>query len=160
MKETGLWIALFSVLGVWNLQTNNKANAFETASLSGLDTVRIPYETLDFSCFEVDEGTYIINSQSELQAVFSKRNWKEECENIPLAEVDFEKYTILGFVRGSSGCSRSKLRMAIRKNKSKKEITLSGRIKYTGDCMMYVYYIRWCLIEKIPEDYQVKFYLF
>lgn len=121
---------------------------------------RISYQSIDLTCFDIKEGTYIIQNGDQLRDLLTKRKWNPECKALALPDIDFEYYTLLGFVRGSSGCYESKLRMAIKKNEVQKKIQLSARINYTGDCMMYTYYIRWCLVQKIPDDFTVSFALF
>ncbi len=154
-----LSIIILSFLHFLSLPSSLAGEASQVPNLSD-SLIRMNYQRIQIPCFEVPEDTYVINSQEELAKVFHKRTWEAECKEAPLPEIDFEFYTLLGFVRGSSGCYESKLRMAIRKNEAEKSILLSARINYTGDCMMYTYYIRWCLVKKVPEDYEVNFYLF
>lgn len=76
--------------------------------------------------------------------------------NLARPNIDFDEYTLLGFVTSGSGCSRT-FRREVTKEKSKKQYVYHITVRECGECEPFETRHNWVLVPKLPTVWEVKF---
>ena len=100
-------------------------------------------------CFELEEGTHIINSDAELDAVL-------EGQDCPQLYIDFNTHTLLGFYTEGSGCDID-FSPTLYVNEDDQTYHYVVKVKERGHCAKLAMTMNWMSVPKIPADYAVEF---
>ena len=110
-------------------------------------------------CYQgLSSGNHIINSFTELKAMQTKfySNPSDTCHQAELPNIDFEKYTLLGYYKEASGCSLG-YQPKVRKSIIRKKYIYKVKVNSSGNCAKLDFSSNWILVPKLPKGYTVKF---
>ena len=111
------------------------------------------------SCLLVTDAVdteFIINSQEEMQVLQQYKHDYGRCANRTLPQLDFLAFTLLGKVVSVDGCQVT-VNHKVTWDEERKEVIYYIMPKSEGVCAMKTILPNWILVEKIPDDYTVRF---
>jgi hypothetical protein len=118
----------------------------------------IPCEDIEIGCLILGRdlgGEHIIRNNTEYQKLMDFPSPHHDCGNYQLPLIDFNKYTLLGYVSGTGGCAAPIISHTVRKQNNNRIIDIF--ITQQGGCKMLNSFTVWCLIPKIDENSNVNF---
>ena len=113
----------------------------------------IEFVPIDVNCiWKLKEGMngVVIRSREEYEYVFSTSKHNSECVFEDLPDIDFERYTLFGFVSYTGGCDKPEIDYEFRRSSSVK-IDFNLSIQEIGTCRVRRILTIWCLLPK-QED--------
>lgn len=119
----------------------------------------VEYELIDISCLNLisnKTNQFVINSETEFketQSIKINGTYGANCNSIP--KIDFEKYTLIGFIIKTGGCSKPVFNFQI--TTKNKEYIVKCTATIDGMCRRLWTESFWVLTKKIPIDQMIKF---
>ncbi len=117
----------------------------------------IPCEEIRIMCSQSKGGNYIIKSETEYHAQIKNRSPHPDCSSYELPTIDFTKYTLLGIVTGTYGCSPPTVEHNVYYTSFNNTYLFELKVKRHGDCLLNLSFEVWCLVPKIPDGSNVEF---
>lgn len=122
------------------------------------DVEQIPCEKIVIKCAQSQpKGHIIINSQLEYKTQVLNDSPHPDCPSYTMPQIDFDKYTLLGAVIATGGCSEPKIDHVVTKNIITNEIVFNFSSEQQGICLMLWTYEIWCLIPKVADTSKITF---
>lgn len=115
----------------------------------------IPCEEIKLLCTQSKEGEYVIKNDSEYQNLLKIRSSHPDCKSYKLPEIDFNKYTLIGFVSSLGGCDTPEYFYNVTKDDNMYSFNIS--INQKGLCKSHHSIEIWCLIPKISDISTLKY---
>lgn len=125
-------------------------------SISGTaqDTEQVPFTELKIGCYDFrgKPNEYIIQTKVEFQRMKRSLNSHPDCDlNDP--EIDFQSYTLLGFITALEGCEVPEFKIEFQYNKTNDLHTMVVNIiRVKEPCRMLMIKDHWILVPKIPSN--------
>jgi hypothetical protein len=113
------------------------------------DTSSIEIKCLDGD--KIDEK-YIIRDSNAYNDFYEILWQYNDCPDYELPSIDFDKYTLLGYITRTGECD---IIRQVFKNDSDKKIMYHLEITITSNRKILITNYNWMLIPKTPEDYMV-----
>jgi len=110
------------------------------------------------NCFTIswDDKEVIIRSEQEYNDFFvNKKQDREGCASATPTAIDFDKYTLIGALTQTTGCSDRYERQI--DQKGNKELTYTVKAISVGACLPLRLNMNWALIPKIKNRTDVHF---
>lgn len=118
----------------------------------------IPCQEIIIMCAQgVHGGNYVINNQTDYEALLTVRSPHPDCGRYQLPPIDFNQYTLLGVVGGVGGCKSPILEHSVIKNQN--TYIFNYTVTQRGMCKIGFSFKIWCLIPKIGNSSTVEFNL-
>ncbi len=120
---------------------------------------KIPCEEIDLGCFILGReiaGEHVINSNLEYQELLQNLSPHGDCSNYELPIIDFNSYTLIGYISSIAGCGPPQVTHEITKHNNEYRINI--HILQKGLCLSNNPIKLWCLIPKLDENASHKFY--
>lgn len=117
--------------------------------------VVITCEPIVIKCIQPTSGNYYINSLKEYNDSITKTSTNSECSNYDLPIIDFEKYSLLGFVTAVGGCDEPEVKYFMVQNEVYNKEEFCIEVNVLGECLRNNIVEIWCLIPK--TNYEMKF---
>ena len=115
----------------------------------------IQSEKIQLMCTQSPEGEYIIRNNLEYQQLLDERSTHPNCDTYELPLIDFEKYVLIGYVSGVSGCSPPDVSHIVTR---KKEVFLCSIIVHkVGGCKLNNTFAFWVLLPKQYKKLNIDF---
>lgn len=104
-------------------------------------------------CFQPHNATdeWVIQTQAEFDSLLATTT----CSSLPAT--DFNTYTLLG--KYTAGGCKSKFFRQVLRDDGQKKAQYNILVKSRGFCKKETYSYNWVLVDKLPEDYSVEFYV-
>lgn len=119
---------------------------------------KISCEKIDIGCLILGRetrGEHIIKNDIEYQQLIQSRSTHSNCSDYQLPEIDFNKYTLIGYVSSIAGCDLPKISYEIIKQNNQYSINLT--VIQHGMCERNNPIKTWCLIPRVEESSVIKF---
>lgn len=119
---------------------------------------KIPCKEIDLGCLILGReisGEHIIKNNTEYQELLEFLSPHVDCGNYQLPIIDFNSYTMVGYISSVSGCSSPQFSYKIVKYNS--EYTININIVQHGFCKINNLIVLWCLIPKVNNNISSKF---
>lgn len=123
-----------------------------------LQGITINCEEIDIGCLILGRettGEHIVKNNTEYQELIQFRSPHSNCDNYQLPVVDFNKYTLIGYISSIAGCDSPQISHEIRKQNNQYMINIT--IIQQGVCKRNNPVKVWCLIPKVDESSAIKF---
>ncbi|PKP44945.1 MAG: hypothetical protein CVT95_09965 [Bacteroidetes bacterium HGW-Bacteroidetes-12] len=98
---------------------------------------------------------HIIRNNTDYQKLIQHKNPYSDCGNYQLPVIDFNNYTLIGYVGGVAGCDFPKVTHKV--TKINNNYVVNVEIQQIGLCERNNSITIWCLIPKVEENASVKF---
>jgi len=120
----------------------------------------IPCQEIIIMCAQgVHGGNYVINNQTDYEALLTIRSPHPDCGSYQLPPIDFNQYTLLGVVGGVGGCKTPTIEHHITKNQNTYTFNYTVTQRGSSISKMGFPFEIWCLIPKIDNSSTVEFNL-
>ncbi len=108
----------------------------------------IPCQSTDinFYCLDDNNWHWVINNEKEYQRIVGGKT-----------EIDFSKYTLIGVVYSSAGCTKPNTSHSIYFLEKGNTYRYELNVQQNGNCKALFAGNIWCLIPKIPNEMKVDF---
>ncbi|MEN9445758.1 MAG: hypothetical protein RL728_270 [Bacteroidota bacterium] len=119
---------------------------------------RISCEKIDIGCLILGRetnGEHIIRNEFEYQKLLNERSDHSNCGNYELPAIDFNRYTLIGYISSIEGCDFPQISFEIIKQNNQYSINLT--IIQKGLCKRNNPVKVWYLIPKIDESSTINF---
>lgn len=130
-----------------------------------LFSITISAQDKDVLCEEINlgcivlggniSGKHVIQNNTEYESLLINRYRENDCSNYQLPNIDFDNYTLIGYVCSAGGCSPPIYSKKITQATSQYFINLE--IIKQGHCKINHTVEIWCLIPKIQRKKDVQF---
>ncbi len=124
-------------------------------SFSQEDKFVVPCEAIIIKCTQPTPGNYFINSFKEYNDSIIKKSSYSECSDYDLPDIDFEKYSLLGFVCSVGGCDDPQIKYTVVRNITFEKEEFNIDVSVIGECLRNNLVEVWCIIPK--TNYEIKF---
>ncbi len=98
---------------------------------------------------------HVIRNNTDYQKLIQYKNPYSDCDNYQLPAIDFNDYTLIGYVSGIAGCDFPKVNHNVIKTNN--NYLINVEIQQIGQCKRNNPIKIWCLIPKVEESASVKF---
>lgn len=118
----------------------------------------ISCEEINLGCMVLGretQGEHVIKNNTEYQKLIQQKSPHSDCSNYQLPSIDFNDYTLIGYVSGIAGCDFPKVNHNVIKTNNNYLINIE--IQQIGQCKRNNIIKIWCLIPKVEESASVKF---
>lgn len=129
-----------------------------TNSFFAQDNEDIICHEIDFGCLIMGReiiGEHVIKSNEEYQELLSSLVPISSCYNYILPDIDFNQYTLIGYISSESGCKPPIFSHSITKQNNQYFFNID--VNKQGRCKVNHTLKIWCLIPKIEETSVVTF---
>ena len=117
------------------------------------DTISlIPY---DMKCGKFKDGSYVITNMTDFKLLRTELSDHSACLNYVDPTIDFEKYSLIGVVQSTGGCSPPEL--AFGGTDISGKIHIKADIAFLGGCFMLFHISKWFLIPRVVGKDDVEF---
>ena len=124
-----------------------------TEAIPVVSGIEIPFEEIEINCFIARENEWVIHSEQELMK--AKNFFSENCRSYQFPEIDFEKYSLLGYYVIVGGCripdAEHHVFIENRKLVFQRVITQNGCCKPGFNVENYI------LVPKMNNEYDIEF---
>lgn len=100
-------------------------------------------------------GEHIINTDEEYQELMQSRSPHSNCGDYNLPVIDFNQYTLIGYIYSIGGCKAPEISHEIRKQDN--QYTIHITVIQHGMCFILNSIKMWCLIPKVQESSAIIF---
>ncbi len=108
------------------------------------------FEEIQAKCTQIPDGKYIIDNQKDYQALLDNRSPHPECSTYRSPEIDFNKYTLVGFAVSVKGCQSPVSSLSYSDDLDSCHVTLN--ITTYGLCKRRNRIKRWLLIPNATAE--------
>lgn len=119
---------------------------------------KVPCEKIEIGCLVFEKnilGQHVITNNEDYRQILEPRSPHPDCGSYQLPDIDFNQYTLIGYISSVAGCDFPKISYeAIRNNN---QYSINIEIIQRGFCMRNNPVKVWCLIPKIDENSDVNF---
>lgn len=118
----------------------------------------IPCEEIKLKCLVLGReisGEHIVKNDTEYQKLILERSPHSSCGNYQLPAIDFNQYTLIGYISSIAGCNFPELTHEIKKTNNNYFVNIN--ITQIGLCERNNPITFWCLIPKINDSSLVEF---
>lgn len=118
----------------------------------------IPCQEITLKCLVLGReisGEHIIKNNTEYQKLILERSPHSNCGNYQLPVIDFNQYTLIGYVSSVAGCDFPEVTHEIKKTNNNYSVHIN--ITQIGLCERNNPIEFWCLIPKISDNSLVEF---
>lgn len=126
----------------------------EEARIFKLDLPELAFSYAYINCYPYD--SFVINSDSAYQT-FQEENKDVFCTEDYFPKINFTEKTLLGVVKGDTGCNIALQYWNIYIDKTAKKYVFQTILESEGDCMILDRVRFWITVPKLPDDYTVEF---
>jgi hypothetical protein len=119
---------------------------------------RISCEKIDIGCLILGRetnGEHIIRNEFEYQKLLKEGSTHSNCDSYQLPSIDFNKYTLIGYISSIAGCDFPQISYEIIKQNNQYSINIIAIQQ--GVCKRNNSIKVWCLIPKVDESSSIKF---
>ena len=150
-------VLVFGLLSIQltSCEKQNNQTKMDSASFRAEKSNNITYEEIDIFCTQSPNGEYIIKNNEEYYALLDSRSPHPDCENYVLPVIDFNQYTLLGYVTGVSGCNIPVISHEFVRDGDNFIFTLF--IEVNGFCLRNNPVTIWCLVPRTGENSTIDF---
>lgn len=115
--------------------------------------IEVPFEEIEIDCFKNIEREWIIRSEQELMK--EKSLFSEDCRNYQFPEINFEKYTLLGYFVITGGCRFPDVEHHVFIQNRK--LIFQRVVTQNGCCKPGIYAKGHILVPKMTNEIEIEF---